>query len=91
MSSNTLWKIEMWAMCVQKDQLTVHTDAAEWEDNLTQMIQPATNIATSSCICKACGDDFKRNKKPQYTPRWVKPNKVCVIPVCKCAESPIVC
>ena len=69
---------------------TAYTDPAEWEDNLTQMIQPATNIATSSCICKACGDDFKRNK-PQYTPRWVKPNKVCVIPACKRAESPILC
>ena len=57
-----------------------------------QMLQQATNKTTSSCICKACGDDFKRNNtKPQYTPRWVKPHKVCAVPACKCPDPAIVC
>ena len=60
-----------------------YTHPVEWEDNLMQMLKQATNMATSSCICKACGDDFKRNNsKPQYTPRWVKPHSVC----CTCVQ-----
>ena len=79
--------------CVLCEKSSIHyTHPVEWDDSLTQMIQQATNIQTSSCVCKACGDDFKRNHhKPHYIPRWITPCKVCAVPTCKSAEAPIVC
>ena len=79
--------------CVLCEKSSIHyTLPVEWDDSLTQMIQQATNIQTSSCVCKACGDDFKRNHhKPHYIPRWITPRKVCAVHKCKSAEAPIVC
>ena len=71
------------SLCKQKK--FHYTHASEWNDDQKQFLKTIeAKISPSSCICKACADDVKRNMyETDYTPRWRKSKPKCKVIGCK--------
>ena len=71
------------SLCKQKK--FHYTHISEWNDDQKQFLKTIeANISQSSCICKVCADDVKRNMhEDDYTPRWRKTKPKCKVIGCK--------
>ena len=71
------------SLCKQKK--FHYTHISEWSNDQKLFLKTTeANISPSSCICKVCADDIKRNMhKDNYTPRWRKTKPKCTVIGCK--------
>ena len=72
------------AHCANKKKFH-YTHISEWSNDQKLFLKTTeANISPSSCICKVCADDIKRNMhKDNYTPRWRKTKPKCTVIGCK--------
>ena len=86
MATNKLHSGKKCGPCSLCKQKKIHyTHISEWSNDQKLFLKTTeANISPSSCICKVCADDIKRNMhKDNYTPRWRKTKPKCTVIGCK--------